>query len=242
MTYKVCKVSTAATDVPGVYNVLFNGDDRFFRRIEIHLSRDLGDNVLDFIELYGLWCALVQFELAGHQRTCGNLKLVVSRGAVKRLLLSDSSKGELYETSNALRTQFFGLSGISVEKNKPWTRGDHQAFCVKWDGTPPPQPSVENPVFGKIYLTHHTLVEYLDETKGECKPENVFPRLARVVRDLNREVALPADVMRHKQRRHAGDQDGVRYLGSMAGWQLVTRPALDHTGLLAITVYQRQGY
>lgn len=111
---------------------------------------------------------------------------------------------------------------------------------VQWDGTPPPQPSVENPVFGKIYLTHHTLVEYLDETKGECKPENVFPRLARVVRDLNREVTLPAEVLRHKQHRHAGNQNGVRYLGSMAGWQLVTRPALDQSGLLAITVYQRQ--
>jgi hypothetical protein len=138
MTYKVCKVSTAATDVPGVYSVLFNGDGRFFRRIEIHLSRDLGDNVLDFIELYGLWCALVQFELAGHQRSCGNLKLVVSRGAVKRLLLSDSSKGELYETSNALRTQFFGLAGITVEKNKPLDpRGASGLLrAVGWDPAP----------------------------------------------------------------------------------------------------------
>jgi len=65
MTYVVCKVSTAAMDVPGVYKVLFNGDDRFFRRIEVHLSRDLCDNVLDFIELYGLWCALVQSERYG---------------------------------------------------------------------------------------------------------------------------------------------------------------------------------
>jgi len=102
----------------------------------------------------------------------------VSRGAVKRLLLSDSSECELYETSNALRTQFFSLSGISVEKNKSWIRGEHPAFCVQWDGIPPPQPLAENPVFGKIYLTHHTLVEYLNETKGGCKPENVFPRIA----------------------------------------------------------------
>lgn len=118
MTFKVVKVSTSATAQPGVYQVLFNGDDRFFRSIEIHVSRDFGPNTLDFIEIYGLWCCLVWLELAGSGRTSRNLKIVVSRGAVKRLLMVTSSKEELYQHAYALRTQLFGIHDISVEKEK----------------------------------------------------------------------------------------------------------------------------
>ena len=240
MTFKVVKVSTSATAQPGVYQVLFNGDDRFFRSIEIHVSRDFGPNTLDFIEIYGLWCCLVWLELAGSGRTSRNLKIVVSRGAVKRLLMVTSSKEELYQHAYALRTQLFGLHDISVEKGEGWVAETHPGISVKWDGKPPPQPSVDNPVFGKIFLTYHSAVEYLDETKGECKEENVFARLSRLVRDADREAALPDKEAGYKARRYGSSQDGVRYLNNSAGWQIVVRPTENKDALVALTVYQRQ--
>ena len=97
MTFKVVKLSTSTTDTPGLYQVKFNGDDRFFRTVDVHVSKDLGPNALDFVELYGTWCCLIWLELAGSNRTSRNLRLVVSRGAVKRLLLVTSSKEELYQ-------------------------------------------------------------------------------------------------------------------------------------------------
>jgi hypothetical protein len=239
MTFKVVKLSTSATDTPGLYQVRFNGDDRFFRTVDIHVAKDLGPNALDFVELYGAWCCLIWLELAGSNRTSRNLKLVVSRGAVKRLLLVASSKEELYQYAYSLRTQLLGLDNISVEKGKAWTTEDHPGICVKWDGEPPAQPSVENLTFGRIYLTYHTVMEYLDETKGECKLDNVFSRLTRIVRDADREMALPAKQQTHKSRRYGASQDGVRYLGTASGWQIVTRPTPDGKGLIALTVYQR---
>lgn len=239
MTFKVVKLSTSATDTPGLYQVKFNGDDRFFRTVEIHVSKDFGPNVLDYVELYGAWCCLVWLELAGSNRSSSNLKLVVSRGAVKRLLLVASSKEELYLYAYALRTQLLGLDNISVEKGKGWAGDDHPGISVKWDGQPPPQPSVENPTFGRIFLTYHSVMEYLDETKGECKLDNVYSRVARIVREADREPVIPNKQQAHKERRYGESQVGVRYLATAAGWQIVTRPAPDGTGLVALTMYQR---
>lgn len=151
-----------------------------------------------------------------------------------------SSKEELYQHAYALRTQLFGLHDIAVEKGERWIAETHPGISVKWDGKPPPQPSIDNPVFGKIFLTYHSAVEYLDETNGECKEENVFARLSRLVRDVDREAALPDKEAGYKSRRYGSSQDGVRYLNNTAGWQIVVRPTENKDALVALTVYQRQ--
>ncbi|RJX72659.1 hypothetical protein [Pseudomonas sp. LS-2] len=242
MTFKVVKISTSRTINPKIYQVQFNGDDRFFRAIEIHVERDFGPNTLDFIELYGVWCCLVHLELAGSNRTSRNLKLVVSRGAVKRLLLVSSSKEELYQYAYALRTQLFGLEDISVEKGEDWLQNEHAGICLKWDGLPPPQPAIDNPVFGRILMTFHSAVEYLAETKGECKRENVFARLSRIVKEADRESLLPDRANGHKERKYGSSQAGTRYLNNSAGWQIVVRPTEQNDALVALTVYQRHGF
>ncbi len=239
MTFKVVKLSTSTTDTPGLYQVKFNGDDRFFRTVDVHVSKDLGPNALDFVELYSAWCCLIWLELAGSNRTSRNLKLVVSRGAVKRLLLVTSSKEELYQYAYALRTQLLGLDNISVEKGEAWVLEEHPGICVRWDGEPPPQPFVDNPTFGRIYLTYHAVIEYLDETKGECKLDNVFSRLTRIVREADRVKVLTAKQEKDKVRRYGEQQKGVRNLGTASGWHITTRPTADGKGLIAMTVFQR---
>jgi hypothetical protein len=155
MTYKVVRFHTSTGPGDGCYEVAFSGDDRYFQKLEVHSAVDFGSDALDYVELFGIWYFLMNIEIAGQGRSAKNLKLVVSRGAVKRLLRESSSKAHLFSFTNALRTQLFGLKNIEVEKVSAWAASVETSVCVRWDGLPPDYPEIKNPVLGRVRVTHH---------------------------------------------------------------------------------------
>lgn len=241
MTYKVVKFHTEKGKGAGIFEVAFNGDDRFFHKLEVHVSSDLGPDALDYAELYGIWFILMQLEMAGSARTAKNLKLVVSRGAIKRLLRESSSKAHLFTYTNAIRTQFFGLKDIEVEKAPAWCQELQPSICVRWDGAAPPYPEVENPVVGRVGVTYHAVERYYQHTNCEGRSDLIFQKVCRLLRDSDREAILPAKVQKHKASTYGDDGHATKYLNAPSGWQLVVVfPPADQA--LLLTMYQRNGF
>lgn len=240
MTYKVVKFHTSKGPGEGRYIVAFSGDDRCFQRLEVHSAVDFGSDALDYVELFGIWYFLMSIEIAGQGRSAKNLKLVVSRGAIKRLLRESSSKAHLFSFTSALRTQLFGLKDIEVEKACAWAASASvdTSACVRWDGLPPDSPEVENPVLGRVRVTHHAVERYYDATNREGRADQVFQRVCRILREADQEARLPAHVVQHKSRTYAHANEAARYLNTQSGWQTVILSPANEKPLLA-TVYQR---
>lgn len=241
MTFKVIKFFTAKTDIEGVFTVAFNGDDRFFHKLEVHCQADLGSDVLDYVELFGMWFYIMAIEYAGQARTSKNLKLVVSRGAIKRLLRDSSSKAHLFNYTNALRTQLFGLTDIEVEKSPRWQEDLQIVACTNWDGKPPKYPELDNPVVGPVGITYHALQRYYDATNREGRADLIFQKVSRLLREATCRVQLPERVMKHKASKYGLGHDSDIYLQTPAGWQAVIVSPEGEQPILA-TVYMRSGF
>lgn len=241
MTFKVVKFFTQKTQEEGVYTCAFSGDDRFFHKLEVHCPADLGNDVLDYIELYGMWFYIMGVEFAGHARNSKNLKIVVSRGAIKRLLRDSSSKAHLFQYTNALRTQLFGLTDIEVEKAPDWCADLQSTVCAQWDGLPPKYPVVENPVVGPVSVTFHALERYYDATNREGRADLIFQKVCRLLREATTKVQLPERVAKHKALKYGAGHSKDLYLQTPAGWQAVIVTPEGEQPILA-TVYMRGGF
>ncbi|WP_010487487.1 hypothetical protein [Pseudomonas sp. S9] len=240
MTYQVVKFHTSKGLGDCCYEVAFNGDERCLQKLEVHSTVDFGSDALDYVELFGIWYFLMSIEIAGQGRSAKNLKLIVSRGAIKRLLRESSSKAHLFSFTNALRTQFFGLNDIEVDKTSAWAANVCTSACVRWDGLPPDYPEIENPVLGHVRVTHHAVERYYEATNREGRADQVFQRVCRILREADQEALLPAHVVQHKSRTYAHANDATRYLNTQSGWQGVILFPANEKPLLA-TVYQRSG-
>lgn len=241
MTFKVVKFHTTKGQGNGVYEVAFNGDDRYFQKAVVYLTADLGPDVLDYVELYGIWLFMMELEMGGSRRTAKNLQMVVSRGAIKRLLRETSSKSHLFTYTNAIRTQFFGLTDIEVEKDTDWTKSAPPTFCIRWDGQPPEYPAVDNPLVGRVGVTYHSVERYYQHTNCEGRTDLVFQKVCRILREADREIVLPAKVQKHKSIAYGDDGQNARHLIAPSGWQtVVVFPANEQP--LLLTVYQRNEF
>lgn len=238
MTYKVIKFHTTKTNEQGRFLVGFNGDDRFYHKLEVRLDKDLGSDTLDYVELYGMWFYIMAVEFAGLGRSSKNLKVVVSRGAIKKLLRESSSKSHLFRYTNALRTQLFGLSDIEVDKNPTWDSELSTSACVRWDGSVPPYPEVENPIVGRVGVTFHALERYYDATNREGRSDLIFNKVCKLVRDAAQQVRLPDKVLKHKENKYGAGRSSDIYLQTPAGWQAVIVAPPGEQQILA-TVYMR---
>ncbi|MGI0646986.1 hypothetical protein ACRCPS_18375 [Pseudomonas aeruginosa] len=238
MTYKVVKFFTAAGTEPGSYEVTFSGNDRVFHKLEVRTEVDLGPDALDYIELFGIWFFIIAIELAGNSRTSKGLSLVVSRGAIKKLFRTDSSKAHLFNYANSIRTQLLGLEDITVEKDAAWTRAVEKTMCARWDGLPPPYPEVLNPIVGKVGITLHSVRRYYEHTNKEGRIDLIYTKVAKLLRDATTEVFLDARTAKHKELIYGDAVAGTRYLNTSAGWQLVIIRGQNGQTVLA-TIYQR---
>lgn len=239
MTYEVIQFHSSKGEVPGQYIVGFKGDERFVHKLLIFTQADLGPDALDYIELYAMWLYIMALEFAGNSRSSRNLRLVVSRGAIKKLLRETSSKSHLFQYTNALRTQLYGLRDIEVVKNPGWVTEVEPMFCVKWDGSVPPYPEVENPVAGKVGITYHAVERYYDATKREGRADLVFTRACKVLRDASIQVQLPSDIQQHKERKYGDENLSAIHVQTPSGWRAVIL-ATPGQQKIATTIYKRE--
>jgi hypothetical protein len=236
MTFKVVKFNSTKTSDPHRFLVGFNGDDRFFHKIEIHTDTDFGPDVLDYIELYAMWFYIMGAEFCGSGRTSRNLKVVVSRGAIKKLLRESSSKSHLFRYTNAIRTQLFGLTDIEVDKNPAWDADLQPNACVRWDGSVPEYPEVENPLVGMVGVTFHALERYYDATNREGRADLIYYKVCRLLREAEIRAQLPDKVLKHKELKYGAGHSTDTYLQTSAGWQAVIVSPPGEQKLL-VTVY-----
>lgn len=239
MTYTVVSFHTVKTETPGIFHVSFKGDERFRHKLEVHTLTDLGNDALDYVELFGIWFYLMGIEYAGKMRSSKNLRLVVSRGAIKRLLRETSSKAHLFQFTNAIRTQFFGMTDIEVDKNPDWASDLELNACVKWDGSPPAYPSVVNPVAGPVVITYHALERYYENTNKEGRADLIFQKVCRLVREASIQTTLPDSVQRHKSQKYGARNKNDLYLNTRSGWQAVVSES-ERGAKFVATVYMRQ--
>lgn len=239
MTYKVVKFITQATDDPRFYRVAWCGE-HYTHIIDVKLT---GSNYLEFgadaAELYVMWLVLSFWEYAGQKRTARNLRLEVSRGAIKKLMRADSAKLVLNDLAYFGRTQFHGIK-MDVEKKTPWADWSAASECtVMLDDKPIPRPTVAIPGLGDVSITLHALEEYAADTKGEIHPENIYSRIAERMREGLSDAVIPSNVERHKRRRHGGEVDRTRIMVDTHGWQYVLLQ--EGATYILKTIYNRGG-
>jgi hypothetical protein len=156
-------------------------------------------------------------------------------------LRESSSKSHLFNYTNAIRTQFFGLKDIEVEKNMPWTQGLLPTISVRWDGLPPPYPEVTNPLVGSVGVSYHAVERYYQHTNCEGRVDLIFQKVCRLVRESNREIILPEKVQKHKAAAYGDDGQNTRHLTTPSGWQSVVVFPQGKQALL-LTLYQRNEF
>lgn len=239
MTYKVVKFATQPAPQDGRFRVAWCGDLHPPRILDIAVtSAKYQENGADAAELFAMWLVLVHWENAGQRRTAKNLKLEVSRGAVKKLLRADSAKVELNSLAYFGRTQFFGVE-IEVVKKTPWVDWAEPSTCSAVLGDDPlPRPTVSVPGVGDVGITLHALEEYIADTGGDILSAHVYGRIAERLRGSLREVKLSERVAEHKTKKHGLQADKTRIMVDDHGWQYVLLQ-VGHESYVLKTVYNR---
>lgn len=240
MTLRHVKFFTEKTDRPGVYLVSLSGDDRYFHRLEVHLDRPLGKQVLDYIEIYGIWFFLIFLEAAGMHRTARNLSLTVSRDSVRSHLLGKSTSAALGPYASALRAMFYGMELIGLEEGPEWLAnvGDEGSLCSRWDGLPCPYQTVLNERFGMIGITYHAIDQYFQRTRSEGRKDQMLSKVQKLARSAAEEAEIPPEVQFKKILTYGFEQKNIKYLAAPRGWILVTAPDQEGGYLRVISVYQ----
>lgn len=238
MTYKVVKFSTQPTADPRIFRVAWCGE-HYAKIIEVRVTgAKYAGSMADAAELYVMWLVLCHWEHAGQQRTARNIYFEVSRGAIKKVVRTESTKVELNELAYFARTRFYGVS-IQVEKKPKWIDWDAPTdLCVALDDSPLPAPRVEVPGLGHVVITRHAIEEYASDTGHEIKPENIYGRIVERMREGMLDVEMSKRVEEHKRRRH-GDKEveNTRILADTHGWHYVFLHEED--ALILKTIYNR---
>lgn len=240
MTLKSVKFYTSETEEPDVFHVSFSGEDRYFHKLEVKVSRSFGTETCDYVELFGMWFFLVAIEAAGMHRTARNLSVSVSRGEVRRHLLGKSDSNTLGSHASALRAMLYGIDNIALEKKPTWLDGvGDVSICSRWDGEPCPYQLVKNERFGLLGITYHAIDRYFERTRSEGRKDQMLGKLQKLARAASEVVELPPEVEFKKILTHGYDQKHSKILAAPRGWMLVTAPDKERGYLRVISVYQR---
>lgn len=238
MTYKVVKFSTQPTSDPQIFRVAWCGE-HYAKIIEVKVTgTKYADSMADAAELYVMWLVLCHWEHAGHQRTARNIYFEVSRGAIKKVVRTESTKVELNELAYFLRTRFYGVS-IVVDKKPKWIDWSAPSdMSVVLDDSTLPAPWVDVPGLGSVVITRHAIEEYAADTGHEIKPENIYGRIVERMREGMFDVEISKRVEEHKRRRHGEKEvENTRILADAHGWHYVFLCGGD--AIILKTIYNR---
>jgi len=180
-------------------------------------------------ELAALHDLLVNQAVTGQNRTGDGLRLIVSRGAIRKLRRDDSTKDDLYPYAHFLRTRFAEAT-VQVSKQPLVFDAPPAAPLVV---AAPGLDSVTVPGVGAVAFTGHALERYR-EYSGAATLGRAWRSLRRVLlQQPLRDLPLPPHVRLHKARRY---RDPGRWLASANGWEF----ALARRGDLwfLVTVYR----
>jgi hypothetical protein len=123
---------------------------------------------------------LVERNACGHNKTGAGLCLVVSAGAIRKLIRQESNKAHLAPYALFLRTRFVGAQ-VTVEKDSSWIddscRENREVLTV----TQPEPEFIVVGGFGEVELTAHVLERYGKHFGG--KVERLWINLAAAAQE-----------------------------------------------------------
>lgn len=170
----------------------------------------------------------------GADRTGSGLKLVFSRGAVKKLVRKDSGKYDLAVWARYLITRF-EKAKLEIDKDPIEHAPEPLHDSLVMEG--PPRPLMHSPKIGWFDVTEHALERYVD--RSNCGTINhAWPSMQRRLANPDlKMVDLPEDVLRRKKLKHGADQEIWRHPDDTTHYVFVPNP--DGTKVL-VTVFTRR--
>jgi hypothetical protein len=140
-------------------------------------------------------------------RTGINLRIVVSKGAIKKMARQVSQKADLYEYGYPILTRY-GEADIQVSKDKSWFPIDDDLLeipVIQGESLRGIE-QMESETMGLIAVTRHALERY-----GEhCHTNNMntsWKNLHRRLRDNLNKIQLPSSVILHKLRKYGEEPE-----------------------------------
>lgn len=160
------------------------------------------DDIEALGELAALRHLLSVRNISGQNRNGEGLVLVVSHGAVKKLVNKKSQKSDLFDFNHFLITRYAGAD-VVVDKERAWLPEDRDSVPVtgiNLHDMKGPE-TVEVPNLGKIVITRHALEKYLEVAGTADLPQSWRSINRRLRKNLER-VNVPAKVARMQQIKH----------------------------------------
>lgn len=183
-------------------------------------------------ELGAVHWLLTEKNVLGEGRTGNGLKIVFSRGAVKKLLRKDSDKFDLAVYARYLMTRF-EKAKLEVDKDPIEHAPDPARDEILLDE--PARTMVLSPRMGWVEITAHAIEQYVERSNSGAV-NNAYASLARRLENpMLQKVDVPERVLRHKRIKHQTDQEIWRHPDDTTHYTLVPRD--DGTKVL-VTVYQ----
>lgn len=235
----ILKTHTLTTDQPDTFLVYWtNSEARPRGLLRVRVAPEIQDRHI-VAELAAIQHLLEDKAAAGrHVVGNANTRLVVSRGAIRKLQRMESDKEHLAPYANFLTTRFSGCP-LSVEKDKSWFAGfapEPEDLLVSG----PRRETLRVCGLGEVSVTHHVLERFTDRFLSESEKAKAsqiaWKKLREVAADpMVREVACRKLWGTLKQMRE-GKQPGRYFLNRRHNLVLVVTDNPGE-GMRLVTAY-----
>lgn len=159
-------------------------------------------------ELIAIRYVLGELKVYNAHRTGINLKIVVSKGAIKKMAKKSTSKFDLYEYGYPIFTRY-AEAEISVSKDKSWYPSEEelgQVTVIDGESLRGIE-KIHTESLGVIGISFHAMEKYIKHC-GTIDMSRTWKNLNRRFNGVLVQEELPSNVLKHKLRKY-GDAPEV---------------------------------
>lgn len=238
MTSRFVQVATAETTAPDVFHVRW-WTEQEGGSLSVSLQVEKCSDPGTLAELWALRHLLLDAQVAGTDRSGGGLTLIVSRGAVRKLVLKKSSKKDLIKYTHWLGTRFASAS-IEVDSKARQQAAEissPQENITVSDGDTG-EDLLDAPGLGPVKLTRHVIDQYMDRA-GTVREDRAWRRIKhRLQKGMLFRHHLPPAVAKQKKLTYKERQ--AEHWRNDAGWVFVFTPPDDQGVRTLMTMFRRE--
>lgn len=207
-TLTVYAITDTAVDNHAIVRVYWRTGLHRKNAVDVRLALTCQDR-LAAAEAIAVRYLLGEQNIFNANRTGINLKIVVSKGAIKKMARQATQKLDLYEYGYPILTRY-GEAKIEVSKDKSWIPADDLLIEVPLINGESVRgiEKLESEGMGMIAVTRHALERY-GEHCGTLDMNSSWKNLHRRMKGRLDVIALPSKVLIHKLRKY-GDTPEIR--------------------------------
>lgn len=165
-------------------------------------------------------------------RTGINLKIVVSKGAIKKMARQATQKLDLYEYGYPILTRY-GEAKIEVSKDKSWFPSDEtlsEIPLIHGESLRGIE-KLESKDMGMIGVTRHALERYIEHC-GTLDMNTAWKNMHRRLKGRLVNIKLPSNVIMHKLRKYGETPEVWKHPDDPLHYVFCTRS--DHKVLVTV--------